>query len=1094
MSQFSGAFQLRTVGSRLLLFLFFVALAAYAETSLLQTTNVGGSERAVNLSLPVSFEMNRGQAGKGVDFVARGNGYVASLNVGQVTLDLDRAGKLCGTNAMSVCHAQVTINLVGASRHSKFQPEDKLQGYSNYLFGSDPGKWVTHVTQYAKVRYANIYSGIDVVYYGSQSRLEHDFVVHAGADPSQIRLAFSGVQQTELSSDGALVLHVSDSEVRMAKPRTYQVIGNAEVEVPSQYVRGKRGVFFRLGRYDAHRTLIIDPVLVYSTFLSGQDGLIQRATAIAVDGSRNVYVAGLTDSASFPVTPGVIQPTQPQHAAFVSKINAAGTALIYSTYVGGFIRQSFSSNSVGLSVDTLGDVYVAGDTAGNDLPIPSGSSPVQATNKGNNVAILKLNNTATNVLYATYLGGSGTDRFAGIGIDALGNAHVAGTTTSNDFPLQHALQSSLGTSGQSGFISVVDPTGSSLVYSTYLGQNSTVTVTGMAIDLSSNTYVVGTASAGFVAPFFVAKLDANGSLVYAISCHGSVIAVDRNGNAYVSGGNESSEVIEKFDPTGLLTSSIPLNFNVQSVGAMALDTSQNIYIVGTSMVGGSCGPGCNPPIFPLMNPIQQTFAGGFASSPSAPPSFITEVNPVSGTLLFSSWIPDAPPGGPENNVYALAVDSSGNIYVAGESRPSSAAGDFFPVFNALQPLFANPCSSPTCAPAAMSTNALILKISPAAGAAAAVSPGELQFATQAVSTTSTPQSLTIYDFGTVALNVSNATISGDFAVQSNNCGTVPVSGDFCTIQVTFTPTSTGTRTGVLTITDSSAGSPHTVALTGQGGSATLSVTPSTLSFPDQAVRTTSSPQTLTITNTGAISLQVTRIQASGDFAETNTCGSTIAPGANCAISVTFTPASTGPRTGSVTISDNAVDSPQTVSLTGTGSGGLGLSVPSGGSNTTTVAPGQTATYTLSIGGAKMSGTASLTCSGAPKGAQCSPPASEPLNPDSPANFAVTVTTTSRTIGTLHPLGSSTWMWAIALLSWVALPWTPVSQKSIRRSFFLLASGLLLCLQCSCGGSGGTSSGGPQPNPNATPAGTYSLTVTATSAGMSQSTPLTLTVQ
>jgi hypothetical protein len=1065
----------------------FAVLSSSAQTLLPATSPTADSSRTqVKLALPMAFEANRGQARKGIDFVARGLGYTASLEAGHASICLSHPE---ADSSQPKCYRdkELGIKLVGARKQPQVQPEDKLAGYSNYLFGSDPSKWITNVTQYAKVRYANVYSGVDVVYYGNQDRLEHDFVVHAGADPSRIHLTFSGVQKTELSKDGDLVLHVSDSEVRMAKPRTYQLIGNRRVEIPSQYVLRERGVSFHFGRYDARRAMVIDPVLVYSTFLSGPDGGIQRATAIAVDGTKNVYVAGLTDSASFPITPGVIQPTKPQHAAFVSKINAAGTALIYSTYIGGFTRQSFDSNSVGLAVDISGNVYVAGDATGSDLPIPSGSSPFQTVNKGNNVAILKLNNAATNVLYGTYLGGSGTDFFGGIAIDTLGNAHIAGTTNSNDFPLQNALQGSLGSSGSSGFVTVLNPTGSTLVYSTYLGQNSNVVVSGIAVDTFGDTYVVGGADAGFPTTSaayqgncgvnfsicaFLAKLSANGpSLAYgtyfgsttAVNIPSVAMAVDGTGIAYVA----NSGLLGQFNASGSLTSSTTTLGQISSVVALALDSLSNVYVMGIS-TASTFFPG-----IPLVNPIVN-----YSGVRGQDSGFISKLDPTLGTLLFSSYLPEAATGVRE--VHGLAIDSDQNIYVAGRTIAQGDANDF-PVFNALQPI-----------PADMS-DAFILKISPSAGAAAAIAPSRMTFNNQEVGTTSAAQPFHVNDFGTDTLNVSNVVVDGDFAIQSNDCGTVSASGGICTIQVTFSPTTTGTRTGTLTITDSSVGSPHMASLVGHGGTATASLSPTSLAFPDQAIATTSSSQVVTLTNIGAISLLVTRVQTSGDFGETNNCGSAVAPGANCAISVSFTPTAIGNRTGNLTINDSAVDAPQTVPLSGIGSAGLGLSVSPGGSSTT-VAAGQAATYTLSIGGAGISGTASLTCSGAPKGAQCSVPGSEPLNPDSPANFAVMVTTTSRTIGTLHPLGSSAWMWAMALLGWVALPWARASQKSIRRSFILLASGFLLCLQCSCGGSGGTSSGGPQPNPNGTPAGTYSLMVTATSGGMNQSTSLTLTVQ
>jgi hypothetical protein len=232
----------------LLLSLFAVPSSSGQKLSSATSPAPDASRSQAKLMMPMAFEANRGQAGKGTDFVARGFGYTAYLEAGHARIWLSHLP----SNSAEPKYArdpELDIKLLGARKQTKLKPEDKLPGYSNYLFGSDPSKWITNVTQYAKVRYANVYPGIDVVYYGNQNRLEHDFVVRPGADANQIRLTFSGVQKTELSRDGDLVLRLSDGQVRMAKPRTYQLIGTKEVEVPSQYVVGASGISFgRPGR------------------------------------------------------------------------------------------------------------------------------------------------------------------------------------------------------------------------------------------------------------------------------------------------------------------------------------------------------------------------------------------------------------------------------------------------------------------------------------------------------------------------------------------------------------------------------------------------------------------------------------------------------------------------------------------------------------------------------------------------------------------------------------------------------------------------------------------------------------------------------
>jgi FG-GAP-like repeat/Cep192 domain 4/HYDIN/CFA65/VesB-like, Ig-like domain len=388
------------------------------------------------------------------------------------------------------------------------------------------------------------------------------------------------------------------------------------------------------------------------------------------------------------------------------------------------------------------------------------------------------------------------------------------------------------------------------------------------------------------------------------------------------------------------------------------------------------------------------------------------------------------------------------------------------------------------------------------GPAASIAPSLADFGNAAIGSVNGPQTITLTNTGKLTLTISSITLSGpqssDFT-QTNTCGSSLATGASCTFSVTFTPTAAGLRGGSIQIADNAFNSPQVINLRGTGvpSAPGVSLAPNSLDFASEAVGVVSAAQTVTLTNTGNASLSITGITITGaqasDYAQTNTCSSGLAAQTNCTVSVTFTAGAVGSRIASLTIADNAGSSTQTVVLSGSGTGGslnLGTS-----SATQTVTAGQSASYTLSIGGRGFSGTVSLTCTGALTGAACSVPASEAVSATTVSNFTVSVTTTARSASAALAPSSfprSGWLYAMALAGILILP---ASSKHRRKSLRFLRGFpiLLLAFLCSCGGgssNGGNGGGGS----GGTAAGTYTFTVNATSGSMSQSLPLTLIVQ
>jgi hypothetical protein len=366
-------------------------------------------------TLPMSFEPNVGQTDGEVQFLTRGRGYTVFLTRDEAVLALDHGGERSdaagakrepvpgATRPSERAPSVLRMRCEGATGSARVVGLDELPGKSNYLIGDDPTKWLTDVPTYARVRYEGVYDGVDLDFYGNQQHVEYDFRVAPGADPSQVRVRFDGAERIDVDDEsGDLVLRMEGGEVRQQRARVYQEDVSGKRDVSVRYsVMGDGEVAFDLGAYDPSQTLVIDPVIVFSSYLGGSNS--DQGTGIAVDGSGAVYVVGETLSANFPTASPIQATHHGQDDAFVTKLNAAGTALVYSTYIGG----SSTDTALAVAVDDGGLAYVTGFTASANFPL---ANPLRGTNAGaNDVFVAKLNAAGTALIYSTYLGGSGVE-------------------------------------------------------------------------------------------------------------------------------------------------------------------------------------------------------------------------------------------------------------------------------------------------------------------------------------------------------------------------------------------------------------------------------------------------------------------------------------------------------------------------------------------------------------------------------------------------------------------------------------------------------------------------------------------------------------
>ena len=653
------------------------------------------------LSLPLSFEPNRGQTDSSVEFLSRGAISGAGY---ELFLTGDSAIFAFGALGKDRPPAAVRMKLTGA-QSAQISATETLPGKVNYFIGNDPKKWITGAPTYGKIAYQQVYPGIDLVYYGTQRQLEYDFVVAPGADPRLIALEFSGAK-LKLSPDGALQLAIRGAPITFRKPNVYQSINGTKKRIEGGYkLKGNR-VQFVLGAYDHKRALVIDPVLDYLAYLGGSGGATfigysqtacpqcnsqNPAQGVAVDQSGNLYVTGYTTSTVFPLR-NAFQSQDQGNAnlgiVFVSEINPSASALVYSTYLGGSLYDRGSA----IAVDSSGNAYVTGQAWSSDFPVTKGAyqtvcSPEPGANNSvvsgcvafNSSAFLtKLAPGGSSLVYSTFLGGSHNDSANAVALDSQGRAYIAGTSidqcdsmhlykcfpeTANALLPQSLYNTTINPNSAnpgSAFVAVIDAAGANLLYSTLYGDknpssnanNSATFGTGVAVDPSGNFYLTGF-TANSQVPTTPGTLQPSGTNNQS------------NGQIVYRG------FVAKFGPVTGIGAGAPLMYGTylggtatngmaggEQVSGIAVDASGNAYVTGLTQSFD----------FPVTAGANDTNECGPTTYECQAIGFLSKLNPSGNGLVWSTLV------GPSNNVIGGTlnligvprVDGKGNVYITGQ--------------------------------------------------------------------------------------------------------------------------------------------------------------------------------------------------------------------------------------------------------------------------------------------------------------------------------------------------------------------------------------------------------------------------------------------
>lgn len=993
--------------------------------------------RVVRVKTSLSFEPNRGQAPAGVKYLLREGQAETVFGERGFTLALP-----LGKHGAQF----IRFEFSGEAGAPVLTPEGMLAGRTNYLLGRDPAQWVRSLPNYAQLRYAGVYPGIDVLFHSTEQRLEHDFEVAPGADPARIALGIRGARLLSLTHAGDLTIALAKGTIQLKRPNAYQEIAGSRRTVRARFVLARDGtVRFRVGAWDRTRNLTIDPVLIFSTYV---DALPSFPFAVATDTAGNTYVAG--QAYSFPTTPGALQSSScsncTQTSTFVQKLNPTGSEEIFGTMLGA--TESVGANSIAVDANgntivggggfilsltpdgsalnyatanpNLGVAAVTADSSGNAYftgradpsQYPATGGALNAANA--DIFVSKLTPSGT-MVYTAYLGNAENFRPVGpsgvmaIAVDSTGSAYITGSAGSRWPTSSGSYLAAVPAAGYGVFVTKLHPDASKLDYSTFVGVGN---ATAIAVTSSGNAWIVGAAdtatypvtanaydSTGLANTGFLSELGSDGTQLlyssYFPTSPMNAVAIDLWGNVWLAGEAVDSwfplmdplmswgqaGFVTEFDGTGTkLEFSTLFGGGIQGI---AMDPQGKAHIAGLTGWWVYTTPGSfaqvpqNDPGYDLAGfgfaatidasvaaPAICTNIPGFGMSPYYPvdagglPSPLQLTNCGNAPLTFQSLTTSEP-------AYSIASSNCTGTLAVGDSCSvtlnfSPAGG---PSCNATLTIVSN-ASIPTFVPLTLGE----FTGCNAAGAAANLSPGTLSFPSEAVGATSAPQSVTLSNPGYLPLQINQiAFTAGDFSEKDTCGGTVKPLGS-CAISVSFSPLADGLRTATLAVYDSAGDSPEVVQLsgTGTGPAPAVSLSVKALLFPVPTNNGSSAPQTVTVTNSGQGSLSISSIAVSSSngiqnyFSQTNNCPGVMAAGASCAISVADAQGQFD--VGTLTINDNAGNSPQTVTLLGGGATGVILSASPASLTLASAGGVATSTITLTPLNSAAAGDYSLGCS------------------------------------------------------------------------------------------------------------------------------------